>query len=468
MRVAFYTLGCKVNQYDSDAMREQFEKSGYDIADFNETADIYVVVTCTVTETADKKSRQMLSRAKRKNPEALIVAAGCYAQRQAEKLFELGIDLVIGNADRSRVVEYAEKALKERRLNSFTEDGSGESAAVCANLNTESRDIIASEVINPTAKINAVHNIKEEKAFECLKAVSFEGRSRAQLKIQEGCNNFCSYCIIPYVRGPIRSMPIEEIGKAAKNIADSGYKEIVLTGINLTSYGKDLDADVNLCNAAAEACSDARIKRVRLGSIDVPMLNGEFVYKLSQISELCPHFHISLQSGSDAVLERMRRRYTTKEYFETVQRIRSAFRDATITTDVIVGFPGETDDEFKETLDFCREVCFQKIHVFPYSRREGTEAAAMSGQVPSYIKNARASELQKLSDMLSCEGAASFIGKMGEVLIERQHEGSMTGYTRNYIQVLVENENVSPGDIINVKFTGAEQGVLSARGIKSL
>ena len=335
MKAAFCTLGCKVNQYDTEAMRELFEKAGYETVDFSEPADVYLINTCTVTQTGDKKSRQMISRAHALSPNAKIVVAGCYAQRAPEEVLALpGVNLVIGTKERARVVELVEKLAQDKQ--------------------------------------DAVSDLRTERTFEPLTA-SHEGRTRAQLKIQEGCDRFCTYCIIPYARGPIRSRPLQDVRCELEKLAAAGYHEVVLTGIHLMSYGRDLGDGVTLIDAIAQAEGLSQIRRIRLGSLEPQLLSETFVRALAENPRVCHQFHLSLQSGSAGVLKRMNRRYTPEEYAECVHRLRSAMPGCAITTDIIVGFPGETEEEFEETLAFARQVSLARIHVFPYSRRAGPD-----------------------------------------------------------------------------------------------
>ena len=398
MKAAFCTLGCKVNQYDTEAMRELFEHAGYETVDFSEPADVYVVNTCTVTQTGDKKSRQMISRAHALAPAAKIVVAGCYSQRAPEEVLALpGVSLVIGTKDRARVVELVEGL-------------SGDKTA-------------------------AVSDIRTERAFEPLTA-SHEGRTRAHLKIQEGCDRFCTYCIIPYARGPIRSRPVAEVRAELQKLAAAGYREVVLTGIHLMSYGKDLPEAPTLLDAIAQADGIPEIRRIRLGSLEPQLLSDAFVRALAENPKVCRQFHLSLQSGSAGVLRRMRRRSTPEEYADCVRRLRAAMPECAITTDIIVGFPGETEAEFQETLAFARSVSLARIHVFPYSRREGTKAAEMPGQLSRAAKAERAARLGALAAELAEAYAVRFVGTEQEVLFEEREGECLAGHTGTYLRVL--------------------------------
>ncbi|MBE5785790.1 MAG: tRNA (N(6)-L-threonylcarbamoyladenosine(37)-C(2))-methylthiotransferase MtaB [Clostridiales bacterium] len=423
MKAAFCTLGCKVNQYDTEAMRELFENAGYETVDFSEPADVYVVNTCTVTATGDKKSRQMISRAHALAPDAKIIVAGCYAQRAPEEVIAMpGVCLVIGAKDRLRVVELTEALGNEKKT--------------------------------------AVGDLKWERIFEPL-TVSREGRTRAHLKIQEGCDRFCTYCIIPYARGPIRSRPLAEVKAELKKLADAGYKEVVLTGIHLMSYGRDLDGSITLIDAISKADDIDGIERIRLGSLEPQMLTDDFVSTLASNRKVCRQFHLSLQSGSKTVLERMRRRYTPDEYAECVKRLRAKMPECAVTTDIIVGFPGETEREFEETLQFARDVALARIHVFPYSRREGTKAAAMPGQLSRGVKAVRAAKLGSLAKALEQEYASVFVGTVQDVLLEEREGECFSGHTDTYLKVLIPaGEEDLSNRFMRVRIEKAAEGVL--------
>ena len=423
MKAAFCTLGCKVNQYDTEAMRELFEKAGYETVDFSEPADVYLINTCTVTQTGDKKSRQMISRAHALSPNAKIVVAGCYAQRAPEEVLALpGVNLVIGTKERARVVELVEKLAQDKQ--------------------------------------DAVSDLRTERTFEPLTA-SHEGRTRAQLKIQEGCDRFCTYCIIPYARGPIRSRPLQDVRSELEKLAAAGYHEVVLTGIHLMSYGRDLGDGVTLIDAIAQAEGLSQIRRIRLGSLEPQLLSETFVRALAEDPRICHQFHLSLQSGSAGVLKRMNRRYTPEEYAECVHRLRSAMPGCAITTDIIVGFPGETEEEFEETLAFARQVSLARIHVFPYSRRAGTKAAVMPGQISRAVKAQRAAKLGRLAETLAAEYAARWVGTEQEVLFEEREGEYLAGHTGTYLRVLVPStEDTLCGTFARVRILSAEAGVL--------
>jgi len=421
-RVAFYTLGCKVNQYDTQAMMEQFESRGYRIVDFDEKADIYVINTCTVTNLADRKSRQMIRKAYRTNPEAAIVVVGCFAQRSAEEAAKIpGVKLVLGTQERHRIVDLVEQA-----------QSSGE-------VMVDVRDIM---------------KVRE---FENTPISSYEGRTRAILKVQEGCNQFCTYCIIPYTRGPIRSRRPQEVLEEARRLADAGFKEIVLTGIHLASYGMDLQKElegVNLVYLLEKLNAIEGLARIRLGSIEPNFITPEFVKGIVKLHKVCRHFHVPLQSGSDTVLQRMKRRYTTQQYGQAIGMIRDSFPDAAITTDVMVGFPGETDAEFEETVNFVQEIGFSRLHVFQYSRREGTPAAQFPNQVPLKIKEQRSRVLIDVGHRMAQRYMEGFVGRVEEVYFEQESPcGAQTyeGYTQHYIRVVAHGQRDLKGQILKVE-----------------
>ena len=400
-KISFITLGCKVNQYDSQAMLELFQEQGYAVASPSESADVYVVNTCTVTGTGDQKSRQLIRRCLRKNPDANLVIAGCLAQQRGEELRESGARLIIGTQYRGQVVELLEKAI------------------------AEDTQIVAVEAL-------------ESVPYEPLTIRRHEGHTRAVMKIQEGCDRHCTYCIIPSVRGNVRSRDLNSIQREAAELAKAGFQEIVLTGIHLTSYGRDLPGRPSLMDAAREICAQDGIARVRLGSLEPCAVNDAFVSAAAAMPKLCPQFHLALQSGSDNVLRQMKRSYTTEQFLAGVQRLREVFPHAAFTTDVIVGFPGETEADFAQTLAFCEKVGFAKIHVFPYSKREGTPAASMPMQVPKAEKDRRVHALMALGEVLSENYRRSMLGEIREVLLEEAlPSGQWEGYTPEYIHTVV-------------------------------
>ena len=411
--VAFHTLGCKVNQYDSQAMLELFIQAGYEPRAFTDAADVYVVNTCTVTGSGDKKSLNAVRRALRTNPNGEVVIAGCLAQRDGEKLLETGARLVIGNARRSEVVKLLEEAVEK-----------GERVAAVT-------DIL-------------------RMPYEPLSISSHEGHTRAILKIQEGCDRYCTYCIIPYVRGGIRSRRPQDIAEEASRLAQAGFQELVLTGIHLTSYGRDLE-DASLIDAI-RACDVPGVSRIRLGSLEPVIVTEEFVSALQREKKVCPQFHLALQSGSDAVLRRMRRRYTTEDFLRACGLLRQAYPTCAITTDVITGFPGETEEEFAETVAFSRKIGFARMHVFPYSARQGTQAATMPNQIKRAVREERARQLIAVGHELAEAYQASWLGKQVEVLLEETDENGLTrGYTAEYMPCAVEGG--TPGQICAVTVT---------------
>ena len=413
MRAAFHTLGCKVNQYDTEAMLESFERAGYEIVPFSADADVYLINTCTVTGTGDQKSLKLMRRIAREHPQAGIIAAGCLAQREAEKILRMdNVHLVIGVQRRAEVVELYEWA-------------------------------VASGV-----PVNAVAPLKGA-SFESLFVARHEGKTRATMKIQEGCDRYCSYCIIPSVRGPVRSMPIESVRAEAERLSGAGYKEIVVTGIHLGSYGRG--EDYALIDAIKAVHSTG--VRVRVGSLEPVTVTDEFARGLSMLADVMRQFHLSMQSGSDTVLKRMRRRYDSAEYLRAVETLRRYMPDCALTTDVIAGFPGETDEEHRETLRFIERVCFARIHVFPYSRRSGTLADAMDGQVDEATKKIRLQEIIHLGNKLELSFGKYTENTVQTVLFETSDGEYSEGYTQHYVRVRAK---AVPGEIRKVLITCAE------------
>ena len=421
--VAFHTLGCKVNQYDTQAMRERFEEAGFRTVDFEDRADVYVVNTCTVTGTGDKKSMQTIRRCHRNNPDAAIVVTGCLAQRAADELKLPGVRLVLGTQRRGEVVQLLAQALEQD----------------CA--------LIAVETLR-------------QAPFERLTVHAHEGHTRATMKIQEGCDRWCTYCIIPSVRGPIRSRPLDEIRAEAQSLAAAGFKEVVLTGIHLTSYGREQHGAITLLDAIRAVHEVEGIERIRLGSLEPVIVTGAFVQGIAAMPKVCHQFHLALQSGSDTVLARMRRRYTSGEFLAACAMLRGAFEDCALTTDVMTGFPGETEEEFAQTVDTCQRAGFARMHVFPYSEREGTKAAAMAGSVPRHIREERARQLIAVGKALERAALEGRIGRTDEVLVEEiDAQGRGTGYTGGYMRVHVQG--AQPGEIVRVRITGIENEELS-------
>ena len=422
--IACLTLGCKVNQYDTEAMREAFERQGYESVPFDSPADVYLINTCTVTSTGDQKSMKLIRRVAREHPEAGIIVAGCLAQRDAEKVRLPGVRLILGTRDRAWAAELYERAVHENVL-------------VCA---------VGAE---------------DSWTFEHLTVQRREGHTRAVMKIQEGCDNRCAYCVIPSVRGPVRSMPLNEVAAEAKALGEAGYQELVITGIHLMSYGRDLG--LQLTDALAAIHGAEGVERIRLGSLEPVNVSDEFVSALLEMPKICPQFHLSMQSGSSGVLRRMRRRYNPAQYLAAARRLQNAFPGCALTTDVIAGFPGETDEEHRETLAFIEAVGFARIHVFPFSPRSGTEAATMHGQVPEPVKKARAAELIALGGRLEEAFVQSLVGTTRSVLFEEEGEGGLAeGYTENYVRVIAPG---TPGEKSDVFIHSAEGTIAFGRNV---
>ena len=422
-KVAFYTLGCKVNQYETQAMTELFINDGYEVCDFNESADVYVINTCTVTAMSDRKSRQIIRRTKKHNPNALVVVTGCYAQTNPDAVKKIeGVNLILGTNERSKIVSL---------VGSLSCDDS----------------------------ISCVNDIMKNHEFEKLSINRYEERTRAFIKVQEGCNQFCSYCIIPYARGPIRSRNEEEVLSETKTLVANGYTEIIYTGIHIASYGLDTK-NTTLADLLVKANKIEGLKRIRLSSIEPMTLNNDFIEKIKGCDKLCPHFHLSLQSGCDETLKRMNRKYTTQEYKNIVDGLRNSFSDVAITTDIMVGFPDETDEEFLKTLEFVKGIKFSDAHIFQYSPRNGTPAANMPGQITPEVKEARSKQLIELCNQTRDEFVSSFIGKTVQVLFEQPAKGGyFEGKTSNYITVWVKtNENLS-GHFKNVIIDSTKDGI---------
>ena len=416
-KAAFYTLGCKVNQYETEAMAELFADSGYEIKEFTEVADVYVINTCSVTNMGDRKSRQIIRRAKKLNPNAVIAVTGCYAQTAPDEVLAIeGVNLVLGTKDRKNIVTLVEE------------------------LNTESN-------------INHVSDIMSNHEFEELQIKQYSNRTRAFIKIQEGCNQFCSYCIIPYARGRVRSRKMEEVLEEITNLTKHGCQEFVITGIHVTSYGKDL-GDVTLIDLLEEIAKIPEVKRIRLGSLEPGFITKDTLDRLSKMESFCPHFHLSLQSGCDSVLKRMNRNYTTQDIREKCKAIREHFQYPALTTDIIVGFPGETEEEFEETRKFLEEIDLYEMHVFKYSIRKGTKAADMKPQINDQIKAKRSNILLEMSKQHQKEFETKQLGMVKEVLIEEKMHGKdhyYTGHTKEYIKVALYSEEPLENKIVKVK-----------------
>ncbi len=430
-KAALHNLGCKVNAYETEAMQQLLEEAGYKIVDFKELADVYIVNTCSVTNMADKKSRQMLHRAKKRNPNAIVVAAGCYVQAAAEELKkDLSIDLIIGNNKKIELIELLEGYDSSREM-----------------------------------KHDHVISIGDTKEYEMLSVKKIAEHTRAFIKIQDGCNQFCSYCIIPYTRGRVRSRRPADVYSEIQELVKNGYKEIVLTGIHLSSYGIDFeDRKENLLSLIEKIHSIKGLIRIRLGSLEPRIVTEEFVEVLKTYEKVCPHFHLSLQSGCDEVLKRMNRKYNTIEYATCCEILRTHYDNPAITTDVIVGFPGETDAEFEQTRNYLEGIEFYEMHVFKYSKREKTKAAQMKEQVLESTKNVRSENLLNLDQKLSDRYRNSFLGKQTEVLLETSVEIDgqmhMIGYNNEYVKVVVAVEESKKNTVIKGQVIAIKDGAL--------
>lgn len=414
-KIAFITLGCKVNLYDTEAMAELFTEKGYEVVDFEEYADVYLINTCTVTNLGDKKSRQMIRRAKRINPNSVVVATGCYAQVASEEVAKIeGINIVIGTKNRSEIVETVENYVAENGV------------------------------------VNNVSDIMGEKEFEPLQISRLTNRTRAYIKIQEGCNRYCTYCIIPYARGPIRSRKPEEVIEEVKKLAENGFKEVVLTGIHVASYGLDL-GNITLADIIEKVHSVNGIERIRFSSMEPLAIDDDFVARMAKLPKVCDHYHLSLQSGCNRTLKRMNRKYNAEQYAEACERLRNAFPNVAITTDIIVGFPDETEEDFKESLAFAKKMKLDKIHTFPYSPKKGTPAAKMKNQISGDVKSQRSKEMIALSDKMNIDFLNNNIGKTVPVLFEDMENGFWQGHTTNYVKVLVKSDENLNNKIVDVK-----------------
>lgn len=423
--VAFYTLGCKVNHYETEAIWQLFHKQGYERVDFEKRADVYLINTCTVTNTGDKKSRQIIRRAIRKNPDAIICVTGCYAQTSPAEVMGIpGVDIVVGTQDRVKLLDYIDQFKRERE------------------------------------PINGVSNIMKNRVYEELDVPSFTDRTRASLKIQEGCKNFCTFCIIPWARGLLRSREPEAVIKQAQQLVNAGYKEIVLTGIHTAGYGEDMK-DYNFAQLLRDLDNRVEgLKRLRISSIEASQVTEEVIDVMNESNTIVRHLHIPLQSGSNSVLKRMRRKYTMDMFADRLEKLRKALPGLAVTSDVIVGFPGETEEEFMETYQFVKEHKFSELHVFPYSKRTGTPAARMENQIPDDIKHDRVRRLIALSDQLAKEYASQFEGEILEIIPEERYKedpesGLFVGYTDNYLKVKVEATEEMIGKLVKVKITKA-------------
>lgn len=406
MKFAFYTLGCKTNQYETQAMEHLLLEKGHEIGSFEEACDGYVINTCSVTAVADKKNRAVIRRCRRDNPQAVIAVCGCYSQHDPEAVRALGIDVIGGSGQRQAFVEMLLDAAGEKRHEEQLDNALG------------------------------------RREFECLPAGGLEERTRAMLKVQDGCVNFCTYCIIPYTRGPIRSAPLEVAVAQAKELAVRGYREIVLTGIEIAGWGQDQPGKPELALLVEEICKAVPDLRIRLGSLEPRVVTEDFCQRLSVFPNLCPQFHLSMQSGSDTVLSRMKRKYDTARYYQSVELLRKFFPECAVTTDMIVAFPGETEEEFAESLAFIRRCAFADMHIFPYSRRPGTPADKMPGQHNNATKEARSRAAIALAEEMSRAYREGFVGRTLEVLFEEREGEFYTGHAPNYIKVYARGENL--------------------------
>ncbi|MEG2412777.1 MAG: tRNA (N(6)-L-threonylcarbamoyladenosine(37)-C(2))-methylthiotransferase MtaB [Clostridium sp.] len=434
MKVALYTLGCRVNSYESEAMAEKFIKDGYEVVSFDEYSDVYVINTCTVTNMGDKKSRQMIGRARRSNPEAIIAVVGCYSQIASDEIAKIeGVDVVLGSRNKGEVVYWVNRTREEKK------------------------------------QIIEVSDVLKNKKFEELSINEYQDKTRAFLKIQDGCNRFCTYCLIPFARGAVCSKEPEQIIKEVKDLSQNGFKEIILSGVHTASYGVDLDGEWNLVRVLEEIDKIPGIERIRIGSIDPTFFTEGVIERICALKKLCPHFHLSLQSGSDGTLRRMNRKYTAAEYKEVVDNLRKYMKDVSITTDIIAGFPGESNVEFEETYKFLKDIKLSKMHIFKYSKREGTKAADMPFQVDGNLKDVRSKKLIDLNNALEVEFMGRFMDKDLKVLYEealKEKKNHYVGYTENYIKVITESEESLTGKIVSTKIEGIESENMIGRILK--
>ena len=426
MKFAFYTLGCKTNQYETQAMERLLQERGHEIGSFSDRCDGYVINTCSVTAVADKKNRAVIRRCRRENPNAVIAVCGCYSQHDPEAVRALGIDVIGGSGSRQEFV-----------------------------------DMLLSAAGEHTHR-EEVDNALRRREFEILPAGGLEERTRAMLKVQDGCVNFCTYCIIPYTRGPVRSAPLELAVEQAKELAQRGYREIVLTGIEIAGWGVDLPGKPEVTVLIEAICRAVPDLRIRLGSLEPRVVTEDFCRRLSALPNLCPQFHLSMQSGSDTVLQRMKRKYDTARYYESVCLLRKFFPNCAVTTDMIVAFPGETEEEFAESLAFIRKCAFADMHIFPYSRRPGTPADKMPGQHNNATKEARSRAAIAVAEEMSRAYRESLIGTTQPVLFEEEEDGYYTGHAPNYVKVYYKGENLH-NQIREVTITGIYQDGVTAR-----
>lgn len=421
-RAASYALGCKVNQYESEAIAELFAEKGYEIVGIDEAADVYVINTCTVTNFGDKKSRQLIRKVKRQNENAVVAVVGCYAQTAPQEIMKVeGVNLVIGTKDRGQIVEMVEDYNPENGVE------------------------------------NHVSDIMKERVFEPLSIQKLANRTRAYLKIQDGCSQYCSYCIIPYARGPIRSREPKAVLEEVRRLEQNGFREIVLTGIHVASYGRDRK-DTSLLDILRQVHEVHGIKRIRFSSIEPNVVTEEFARTMAELPKVCHHFHLSLQSGCDRTLKEMNRKYDTEKYRQAAAMLRKYLPDVALTTDIIVGFPGETEEDYQESFDFAKEIGFSKIHVFPYSPKKGTPAAERRDQLPNSVKTERSHKLLALSDEMSAAFLNGYVGQSVEVLYEKQvAAGVYEGHTSNYMKVHGKSEEDLTNRIVLTRITRIEE-----------
>ncbi len=425
MTVAFYTLGCKVNQYETQALEQLFTARGHTLAPFEGEADVYIINSCAVTAVSDKKSRQTIRQARKRSLEALVAVCGCYPQTHPEDMASLPVDLVAGTGDRRGFVELVERVWAKRQ-----------------------------------EKVTALDDVMKRRVFESLPAGGLEGRTRAMLKVEDGCVNFCTYCVIPYARGPVRSLPLSDAAAQAEKLAGEGYKELVLTGIEISSWGRDLAGKPELIDLIEAVCAAAPGCRIRLGSLEPRTITEEFCLRAAKLDNLCPHFHLSMQSGCDATLKRMNRKYDTARFMESVGLIWKYFQNPVpaITADMIVGFPGETEEEFDQSLDFIQRCAFASMHIFPYSKRPGTPAASMPNQVPRAVKEERARAAAQAAARME-RGYLEWWDKV-TVLFEEERDGLWRGHTTQYCEVRVPSGENLHNQLRKVQITAVEDGWL--------
>ena len=425
MKIAFYTLGCKVNQYETQALEQLVTQRGHSLVPFEEAADAYVINTCTVTAVSDKKSRQVIRRARKAAPDAVIAVCGCYPQTHPDDVEKLGVDLIAGTGDRTGFVDLLEREWSDRQ------------------------------------PITALDDAFSRRTFEPLPAGGLEGRTRAMLKMEDGCVNFCSYCIIPYARGRVRSLPLADCVRQARELEAAGYREIVLTGIEISSWGQDLEGKPELMEAIEAICQGlSPDTRVRLGSLEPRTITPDFCRRAAALPNLCPHFHLSMQSGCDTVLARMNRKYDSNRYYESVKFLHQVYDRPAITTDLIVGFPGETEEEFHQTLDFIQKCAFSAMHIFPYSKRPGTPAAKLPGQVLNAVKEERAHRAAQIARTMQDAYLDSWVGETVPVLFEEEREGLWRGHTTRYCEVAVQSAQPLHNQLRQVRLTGRDGGAL--------